>query len=1121
MKKSLFRSAWIAIIFLLSFVTTAKSVDETATLSWPFNLGTEGQTVTYSQGTESYFGADWITLGSNLAYASTKSDFGITFTAFQPFIQNNAVTDNDFVGFNFRPKTGLSFTPKSVTFDCERFGTSGGKIDVVWISAEGTKTTLGTGIIPERNGTGTTHASIDLSTLTFAPSSGNCSLYLYIYALGNTKQVGISNLVLTGQVLGTPVQIPSYKLTTIVSPAGAGSLTNSPVGTEFDEGTVITLTAATRNFGYQFKQWEDANGNVLSATSPYTFSITKDTTVKAVYEALTTYNFNLDILGSKWGVVSLIPAPVGGKYEAGTTVQMSVAPNQVTRFSYWEDSSTATTRTILVDGDKSFSATFDEVPFITGWDFVKQDPKSSRSGDYYSETSNTGMLDIYNQDGTKTSWLSHTASFSPSQSCAYLWTVGSTFMSNRRYWQASFSTKDYSNVVVNSQMAGSYRHYLTQKMQISLDGTNFTDLKTVDISPTIWSDLNDTLPGQYENQDLIYIRWIADTNSELIGNDGDNDGTAITNIFVFADKAVVNDTVPPVLLSTVPTEGSTNATSNGSIVLTFNEKMKAGYGNCTLGSTILTPAFGSKTVTFAYIKLTYNTDYTFTVPAGALTDIAGNPAEGVTINFKTMNRPQPIAKVFDAIVAKDGTGDYGSIVEAIAAVPANRVQPWLIFVKNGVYKGHVDIPVNKPYINMIGQNRDSVIISDGRLSGSSSAYPDSTVYSVDPGATVVVKSANCYFENICFENKFGYDHLSGPQALALYTTNDRIVLNNCWLRSYQDTYLTTYGNATNRHYLKNCLISGAVDFIYGGGDVFFDACTIYCLRSSGGYIVAPSHLSNTNWGYVFSNCTIDGPDASYTTYLGRPWTNSPMTSFFNTKTKIGIYPVGWFEHMGAIPVIFADYNTMDKDGNALDLSHRINKYWYISNGDTIRGTSRKSFTDEEAANYTYEKVTSGIDGWDPRAMIEPTDAPNNVKVSSSGDLSWDTMPYAICYMISKANKVIGFTSSTQYSLLDHSNLAEVKVSAVAESGTLSVATVASVVDGLNEVLIQEPKVSVLAGQIVIDDLKKDDRVILYNLSGQMLTNYTASANSLQLRYTVPCIVKIMSVNGIFAKKVIL
>ena len=43
------------------------------------------------------------------------------------------------------------------------------------------------------------------------------------------------------------------------------------------------------------------------------------------------------------------------------------------------------------------------------------------------------------------------------------------------------------------------------------------------------------------------------------------------------------------------------------------------------------------------------------------------------------------AHVFDAVVAKDGTGNFSSVQDAIDAAPEHNAKPYLILVNNGEY----------------------------------------------------------------------------------------------------------------------------------------------------------------------------------------------------------------------------------------------------------------------------------------------------------------------------------------------------------------------------------------------------------------------------------------------------
>jgi pectin methylesterase-like acyl-CoA thioesterase len=394
------------------------------------------------------------------------------------------------------------------------------------------------------------------------------------------------------------------------------------------------------------------------------------------------------------------------------------------------------------------------------------------------------------------------------------------------------------------------------------------------------------------------------------------------------------------------------------------------------------------------------------------------------------------------VVAADGSGDYKTVQEAIDAAPVGRAFPWLIFIKNGEYKGHVDVPANKPYLHFIGQERDKVIITDDKLCGG-----DNAVH-VSVGATVVVNSNNCYFDNLTLENSWGHDKQAGPQALALNTAGDRTVFKNVAMLSYQDTWITP-STSNYRVYAKDCFIEGAVDFIYNSGNIYIDNTTLYINRKSGGYIVAPSHADDVKWGYVFMNCTITAPGNPSETdvWLGRPWHNSPKTVFINTTAEVTIPAAGWYEKMGGLPALWAEYNTMDGDGNPLDLSQRRSSYWKEVDGEQVWVHNVKNvLTAEEAAQYTVKNVLSGSDNWQPEIITESCAAPKATIEGSK--ITWQAVPYAICYVILKNNEVAGFTTDCEFA---YEASAEYKVFAANEQGGLSEACIPGISDGIDNI----------------------------------------------------------------------
>lgn len=1016
-----------------------------ATIAWAFDQGTENPTMATVSVPEAVSTTSW-ELGSNVTLQAAATAGTETLTKIQPVVSiGRAQEENSYVKYTIIPKKGVKFTPKKLSFNASKFGTSGGQFDVYVVRGE-EKVQLTDGFNPERNNTGNGFTAVEHAINGMGASEEKIELWFYIWNLANNKQVGLSDITLTGDFEGTPEAVPVYTLNVKSGMEGAGKIAVNPSGNEFDAGTEITLSV-TENFGYHFTSWTDAQGNVVSDKNPYTFEISANTDLTANFDKNNVYALNyvaIDDMGNKYGnqnLVTFLPAGniVDGVhyYEEGTDVKLTVANNKILSFTGWEDGTTNAERIINMDGEKNVTVNYAVADYIVAWDLYQDQPNSQRAADYRSNSENAGLLSLRNAAGSTTSWLTRGVNNGAEEGRwgARIWKL----RSEGWYWEISFSTKGYSNIKFSNGFGHNYNTYSVIKAEYSVDGTNFTEVGTYDIPERGWVDGEFTLPADANNQERVYIRWMPGSE-ELVGAETDYDGLSIGDIFVLADSEQANDQTAPVLVSSNPANGATGASATGSIVLTFDERVKVGTGNATLNGEEIAPTVTGKTAVFQYAGLDYNKEYSFTLPAGVITDRSGNAYAGTTINFTTMERTQPAARIYDAVVAADGSGDYKTVQEAIDAAPAGRAFPWLIFIKNGEYKGHVDVPSNKPYLHFIGQERDKVIITDDKLCGGDNALH------VSVGATVVVNSDNCYFDNLTLENSWGHDKQAGPQALALNTTGDRTVFKNVAMLSYQDTWITP-STSNYRVYVKDCFIEGAVDFIYNSGNIYIDNTTLYINRKSGGYIVAPSHAADVKWGYVFMNCTITAPGnpAETDVWLGRPWHNQPKTVFINTTAEVTIPAAGWYEKMGGLPALWAEYNTMDGDGNPLDLSQRRSSYWKEVDGEQVWVHNVKNvLTAEEAAQYTVKNVLSGSDNWQPSIITESCAAPQ-AKIEGN-KIVWDAVPYAICYVVYKNDEVAGFTTECEFA---YETGAEYKVFAANEQGGLSKASVPGVTDGIS------------------------------------------------------------------------
>ncbi len=1012
MKKQNSRLAVIlSLLTFLMFQATlfAQSVDSSTKAVWPFTLGTAGQTATFTEGTDGYFSQNYVSIGSNLSYkdfrASTTDPY--TYTRFQPTTQTGSASEIDLIRFNLRPKTGLTFTPDSIHFRCMRYGTDGGMVDVVWFSPDGTATPIATAVKPNRdnNVAGGTVVSVDLSTLSIPASQGEVALGVYIYSLGNTKQFGLTNIRIAGKVAGTIENIPTHTVNVTVTPEGAGNVVSNPVGTTFDKGTEIKLTA-NRNFGYNFSHWADSNDQSVSTDNPYTFTLSTDVNLKAVYNTINTYPLNLSVNGgAKNYMVNIAPTGtmIDGKrmYEDGVNVELTANNNALMTFNNWGGGETNATLNVAMTEEKNISADYSAIDYIVGWDFWVAGG-SGRVADFFSRTENeTAALVLRNEAGTTSSWLdkSQVAALGyEGRPAAVNWKP----IADKYYYQISFNAKDFKNIKVLSSMLFNYNAYSLQNIEYSIDGTNFTKVGSITMeSAKVWYDNTSNLPIEADHAEKVYIRWIPDYTSSIVGATSANDGTSINGIYILADAEVFNDGIAPVLVSSVPANNATGASATGKVVLSFDEKIQISAGTkATLGNLEIEPIVSGQTISFNYVGLEYSKEYSFDLAGNTVSDLSGNTkAEAISLKFTTMDKPVVSKKVFDFVIGKDG--DFKGALQAASAA-ANSGNRFRIFIPKGSYDiGTLTGDANQmttiatPNVSFIGEDPDSVIL-----------YNKSILESINSTATIYFSSEsdNIYMQDISLMNKMDYRTgvLKG-RGVALWDKGNKNIFKNVKLLSNQDTYYT----GSERSYLENCEIHGTVDFICGGGDIFFNECLIYLEERGGNVITAPA--TSGDWGYVFSNCTIDGFAINNGGYrLGRPWSNAPKSVFINTTMKVLPTADAWGDPMNVVPAVFAEYNSMTGAGAKVDLSSRRSQY----TKDATSVTLNPVLTTEQAATYTVDNVVGGTDNWQPRQQTEQVQAP--VISGNSTAIQWANNNYVLCWAIYKNGSFVQFTTQNSY-----------------------------------------------------------------------------------------------------------
>ena len=242
---------------------------------------------------------------------------------------------------------------------------------------------------------------------------------------------------------------------------------------------------------------------------------------------------------------------------------------------------------------------------------------------------------------------------------------------------------------------------------------------------------------------------------------------------------------------------------------------------------------------------------------------------------------------YDFVVAKDGSGDFFTVQEAVNAAPDYCKQDeTTIYIKDGVYEEKVTIPTNKQRLHLIGQSAENTVItwSDFAQKIGPTGYEMGT----SATSTVFLYASDFLAENLTIENAAGEGKSIG-QACAITIDGDRVAFVNCRFVANQDT-IYTYGKG-QRQYFKGCWIEGTTDFIFGASTCWFEDCTILSKKNS--YVTAASTPEREEFGYVFNNCRLIHDENTDKVYLGRPWRSFAKTVFINCELGDHILKEGW------------------------------------------------------------------------------------------------------------------------------------------------------------------------------------------------------------------------------------
>ncbi|XP_045788083.1 pectinesterase 3-like [Trifolium pratense] len=305
----------------------------------------------------------------------------------------------------------------------------------------------------------------------------------------------------------------------------------------------------------------------------------------------------------------------------------------------------------------------------------------------------------------------------------------------------------------------------------------------------------------------------------------------------------------------------------------------------------------------------------------------------------------------DAVVAKDGSGQYKTIGEALKIVPKKSLKRFVVYVKKGEYVENIDLDKNTWNVMIYGDGMTETVVSGSRN------FMDGTP--TFETATFAVKGKGFIAKDIQFKNTAG---ASKHQAVALRSGSDESVFYRCSFVGFQDTL---YAHS-NRQFYRDCDITGTIDFIFGNAAVVFQNCKIMPrqpMANQFNTITAQGKKDpNQNTGIVIQKSTITtlpNDNLIAPTYLGRPWKDFSTTIIMKSQIGSFLKPVGWISWVFNVDppssILYAEYQNTGP-GAAVD--QRVKWAGYKS-----------ALEDGEALKFTVDSFIQGPE-WLPNAAVQ-------------------------------------------------------------------------------------------------------------------------------------------------------
>ena len=208
----------------------------------------------------------------------------------------------------------------------------------------------------------------------------------------------------------------------------------------------------------------------------------------------------------------------------------------------------------------------------------------------------------------------------------------------------------------------------------------------------------------------------------------------------------------------------------------------------------------------------------------------------------------------DIVVARDSTGDYNTIQEALNAVPDYHEKQFVIYIKNGMYNEKLFI--EKSNIALVGEDKEKtrIVFAELRKNWKMS-------HNDDYGSAVINikdKVTDLLFSSITIYNNYGSVYGGHDHAFTIRAGDGvtRIIIDNCNIISDGGDTLSLWNKNDGMYYHSNCYFEGWVDYVCPRGYCYIENSKFF------GHNLTASIWhdgdSAEDQKFVLRNCSFDG-----------------------------------------------------------------------------------------------------------------------------------------------------------------------------------------------------------------------------------------------------------------------